>query len=209
MEGKTRLPAIAHFTPRAWGCQPTAENVIGGYALGWPAEVNFAEKSSCYLPRVQAMRGSLEDREAHAQGTALHRHLRGVNNTSKRKNKPKDWHLLSITHYLCTARRATSKMEAFLGPRHFCCLRQVAGVHWLCRKGREGMDAGCCVRAGTKRLLLTGWKSFTWDTSGWKRSNWRGVCRYVRGQGEAGKDWNTPLVLPASIGLWCYRKLFC
>lgn len=58
-----RLPAIAHFTPCAWGCQRTAENVIGGYILDWPAEVNFAEKSSCYLPRAQATRGSLEDRE--------------------------------------------------------------------------------------------------------------------------------------------------
>lgn len=144
---------------------------------------------------------------AHAQGAALHRHLCSMNDTSKRKEEPEDWHLFSIAHYLCTARTVTTKMEAFLGPRHLCCLQQVAGVFWLCRKGRKEMDAGCCVRADIKSLLLTGWKSFTWDTSGWKRSNWRGVCRYVRGQGKTGKDWNTPLVLPASIGLWCYRKL--
>lgn len=63
MEEKRKLPAIACFISHARGCQPTAENVIGGYTLCWPVEANFAEESSCYLLRAQATRGSLEDRE--------------------------------------------------------------------------------------------------------------------------------------------------
>lgn len=87
------------------------------------------------------------------------------------------------------------------GLRCFCC----SEARWLSKeekkRGREETMLSCKGTFAADRL-----GSFTWDTAGWKRSDWRGVCWCARGQGETGKGWNTPPALPASIGLWCYRN---